>query len=456
MACAISGSAAADPHPHPAAGEHARASADAADLNAFLLRAKSAVDSRGSARVALVLGNEAADFDSMACAIAYAACADSERARRTISEGDDETGALVFAPVVGVPRDDFPLRGDAAAAFPELGVDVDRLIFSDEIDVGALADAGRLAGVVLVDHNALAGANVSDPRILASVGVVLDHHEDERAYPANALAEVAPVGSCATLVAEAARGKLKLGGGTIGDAHRELYPFRDGRDALEGRVVIASLLLSAILLDTQNLDASAARATDRDAAQLSALASIAGVRTPEAIAERYEALKRARFDQSRLGARDLLRRDYKQWRMGATEIGVASFGVPLRDLEARHAGAGDVRAACARFADERGVDALVLMSAFDDPRRGGAFRRELAMAARDGDARDATEAALRALASGALGEALGGLTPIAGGAGFGEGMAFEQGDPRGSRKKAQPAMLAFFRARETAGEDAPP
>ena len=134
-------------------------------------------------------------------AIAYAACADSERARRTISEGDDETGALVFAPVVGVPRDDFPLRGDAAAAFPELGVDVDRLIFSDEIDVGALADAGRLAGVVLVDHNALAGANVSDPRILASVGVVLDHHEDERAYPANALAEVAPVGSCATLVA---------------------------------------------------------------------------------------------------------------------------------------------------------------------------------------------------------------------------------------------------------------
>ena len=96
------------------------------------------------------------------------------------------------------------------------------------------------------------------------------------------------------------------------------------------------------------------------------------------------------------------------------------------------------------------------MSAFDDPRRGGAFRRELAMAARDGDARDATEAALRALASGALGEALGGLTPIAGGAGFGEGMAFEQGDPRGSRKKAQPAMLAFFRARETAGEDAPP
>ena len=128
----------------------------------------------------------------------------------------------------------------------------------------------------------------------------------------------------------------------------------------------AALLLGAVLLDTQNLDASATRVHDRDRAVVPRLASLAGCGGDAA--DRFHAeLKRRRLDQSLLSPRDLLRRDYKQWRFvpraggsatRAWDVGVASFGVPLAEM-ARDAAAA--KRACAAFAREKRVDALALM-----------------------------------------------------------------------------------------------
>jgi hypothetical protein len=191
----------------------------------------------------------------------------------------------------------------------------------------------------------------------------------------------------------------------------------------------------------------------RDEAIAPILASLSSTGDPASF---HDELKRRRFDQSGLSPRDLLRRDYKQWRFVGAEneawdVGVASFGVPLGNM------AGDARAirdACESFARERSVDALALMCAFDDEDEKRAFRRQFAICFFDktGDSDDVRFICASPLQArlvepgGALSVALGGLEPVADETArdaFG-GFAFEQGDPKGSRKKAQPALAAFF------------
>ena len=148
---------------------------------------------------------------------------------------------------------------------------------------------------------------------------------------------------------------------------------------------------------------------------------------------------------------------------------MASFGVPLGEMASD---ARAIRDACAAFARDKGVDALFLMCAFDDETTTTpsekTFRRQFAVAFFDADAegkgasiyhnsappRDDALVALSARMfepGGVLPVALGGLEPVADATAldaFG-GFAFEQGDPTRSRKKAQPALAAFF-------EGAPP
>jgi exopolyphosphatase len=384
-------------------------------LNAFL-RASRAALADPNASVALVMGNEAADLDSMACAVslAYAAANGSGRG----------VGSVSFVAMIAVPREDFALRTDAAWLFRDVGVDISALVFSDEVDPLALRDAGRLKSVTLVDHNRAAAAYES---VVHLVDVVVDHHEDEGKYPSTASTTIAPVGSCATLVTEAMDGSFRRSG------------------ALNGEGPLARLLAGAVALDTQNLDFVASRATERDAAALARLAPLAGLPAAADVSSFYETLKRRRFDQAGLSPRDLLRRDYKQWDMGGWIVGIASFGVPL----AKMGDPDDVAAACDAFAEERGLDILALMSGFDDDARGGAFARQLAMRAAPG-APEGTGRVLREMAEEAMRDALGGLTAFEGAGAFEDGVAFRQGDPKGSRKKVQPVMLAYLEARPKA------
>ena len=389
-------------------------------LNAFLRASRASLREDPNASVALVMGNEAADLDSMACAVSYAYAASRDASRRR----DGGVDSVAFVAVIAVPREDFALRTDAAWLFRDAGVDVAALVFADEVDPVALRDAGRLKGVTLVDHNRAAAAYES---VVHLVGAIVDHHEDEGKYPSTASTTIATVGSCATLVTEALDGSFRRGG------------------ALNGEGPLARLLAGAVALDTQNLDFSASRATERDAAALARLAPLAGLSSSADVDAFYETLKRRRFDQAGLSPRDLLRRDYKQWDMGGWIVGIASFGVPLTKM----GDPNDVAGACDASAAERGLDILALMSAFDDDENGGAFARQLAMRAAPGAPRG-TDQVLREMAETTMRDALGGLTALEGAGAFEDGEAFRQGDPKGSRKKVQPVMLAYLEARPKA------
>ena len=85
----------------------------------------------------------------------------------------------------------------------------------------------------------------------------------------------------------------------------------------------------------------------------------------------------ARHDQNSLSCAQLLAKDYKQWTMDGYEIGIASFGVRFQDLIARLC-AASVDAECDAFAAARGVDALFMMSSFEDVDAGGSFARQIA------------------------------------------------------------------------------
>lgn len=150
-------------------------------LNAFLRASKSAaVSSEHSApELVLVIGNEAADLDSMVCALSYALAVSAEMRKK--GSNTEPAVAVTVVPIISVPREDFALRTDAVWLFSHLGVDLDALVFSDDLDPLALDVAGRLSELILVDHNVPATPFRS---LIPKVTRVVDHHEDESKYPA--------------------------------------------------------------------------------------------------------------------------------------------------------------------------------------------------------------------------------------------------------------------------------
>ena len=128
---------------------HAASAGGGAMLNSSLHAGRAAL--AGSGPLTLVLGNEAADMDSIACAVAFAALL---RAR-----GDD--GACA---VVGVPREDLRLRAEVAWLLEREQVDVAAMVFSDDAELGALKAAGRLKRAVLVGARSGAAASRSASR----------------------------------------------------------------------------------------------------------------------------------------------------------------------------------------------------------------------------------------------------------------------------------------------------
>lgn len=306
----------------PAGALVAAARRDAPALNARLAAAQERLlgaggdsSSEGGGALQLALCNEACDLDGIACALTYA----------LEVGGDNEC-----APVLNIGRADLPLRGEAAWLLESIGVDVATLTFADDVDVVALATDARAessVSVALLDHNSPAAHQEG---LAAAVDAVVDHHDDAGRFTAASPRVVAPVGSCATLVAELLLAAADSGG-------------VDHLGGLNGALRL--LLLSAVLVDTANLDASVGRATERDAQAATLLCAPffgEGADGSEDVGEKEEeaafcaalfgALTEAKYDQSALGVAELLRKDYKQWdAQGGVRVGIAGFGVSLQD-----------------------------------------------------------------------------------------------------------------------------
>jgi exopolyphosphatase len=358
-------------------------------LTRYLETAREAAN-RGET-VRFVIGNESADLDSMASAVAYGYYA-------TVASGDNSAPC---APLVNIPRADYKLRTEATFLFSAVGIEPEMLTFVDEIDLAALAGKDELL-LALVDHNVLAA---SQQGLAGSVSGVVDHHQDEGGFAEARPRIVEPVGSACTLVAEL----------LLSNAPAAVEPG------------LAELLLGTILLDTVNLDPEAKRATGKDHAIAARLQAICGAE-PAAL---FERLQFEKFNVASLDTPDLLRKDYKQYQMGPVRCGMASVLLPVSRWLAKDPGLGESMAA---FAARNGLDLLLAMNAYTDPE----FRRELVVWASEPELRDRV---LGFLAASDLG-----LSPIDAAPAAGEpGIAmFSQANAAYSRKKLQPLVQQFL------------
>ena len=279
-------------------------------------------------QVTIVMGNEAADLDSIVSAVTYAWFL-------KITDIDGK-----YFPLINIPRADFKLRTEAVYLFTEAGVSIDNLLFSEDVDLDKLK-AGSNLKLILVDHNKLAASQTGLETVITGI---IDHHADEEAYPPATVTDIRPVGSCATIVAESF--------------------LKDQKDSIDSS--LGSLLLGTILLDTVNLDPEAGRVTDDDSKAAKAIIDIAGLDSKKL----FDKLQFEKFNVFSLGSYDLLRKDYKEWQMGSVKLGIGSVLLPARDWAAKDP---DLIGELDRYFKERKLDILLSMNSF----RSSEFTRQL-------------------------------------------------------------------------------
>lgn len=301
------------------------------ELNHYLVESKT--DIRFKPIDYLVMGNEAADLDSMASAIAYAYLMAARKKNKTI------------VPVMPILRADFKLRSEAVYVFGQAGIDLNSLVFLDDMDFKEVMK--RVTGLVLVDHNKLSALCETHGD---KVAIILDHHKDENLYPHAARKVIEPVGSTATLVGE----DLIARQPDLIDDH------------------LALLLCGTILLDTVNLDPEAGRTTPRDR-------KIAGILMKSCPLEQndyFDQVQKSKFDTGGLGTLDLLRKDYKEFHFNEIRCGIASVLFPMTQWGKKD---GELCLGFESYVQRRSLDLLLSMNAYTDQ----GFTRDLAVYCKD-------------------------------------------------------------------------
>ncbi|TPX70342.1 inorganic diphosphatase [Spizellomyces sp. 'palustris'] len=343
-------------------------------FSSFLENAKATVK-LPKRSVTLVLGNEAADLDSVVSSLAYAFLRHTNDV-----PPNTQTNRPTYIPVVAIPRADFPLRTECTFALRDAFPTVDfqmALTFLDDINLDDLAETTDLS-LVLVDHNRL---SPSLEKFAGHVTGVLDHHKDEGCNLEANPRMIAPVGSATTLIVEEWAKYLTVNG--------TVQP-----NVLEPE--LARLLLGPILLDTVNLQVEYGRTTERDKQAVEFLLPfVRGAKMSDEdnrafVDQLYNGLHKAKFSVSNLTSYDLLRKDYKEWIIGPFRLGISSIswhvgsenGWAVRDGNGNEkAGLMQLRASCHRFAQEKQLDCHLLLTAFDysmeNPTSARGFEREL-------------------------------------------------------------------------------
>ncbi|KAF0700936.1 Aste57867_8546 [Aphanomyces stellatus] len=286
--------------------------AHAETLNAFLRASRTAALSKHFQRLHVVMGNEACDADSMVSSLVHAFVADEKKSTTP-------SASTVFLPVMSVNRDQFSLRCEVDSLFRAAHIDLDALVFQDEIDLAAV-HASKQLDLTLTDHNKLKRGFAS---LDSSVVAIIDHHEDlgchehvsgpERniAFVRNDKGGEVLAGSCCTLIAEGIPAPTPLA---------------------------ATLLIAIILLDNMNMDAKMKKGTPRDAAALAALEPLSLV--PRQTLYDYlvfEKFNPANWD--RFTFANCLAYDYKQFESTGVSYGCSSI---LVDLPTFWAKGGDI------------------------------------------------------------------------------------------------------------------
>lgn len=288
---------------------------------------KSCRPTRATEPVHIILGNEGADLDSVACALALSYA----KTHKTL-------------PIINIKRADLRLRRDVLHALQLVEVDVENLCFIDDPHVH-LEDAPV---ITLVDHNALAPHQMHlSPKITA----IFDHHVDENQFRNATPRHIVPSKSCATIITE-----LIL--------PTEHSPLSDSADVDAGvPLSVSLLLLFAILLDSHNMSHPPCGEISSDKAAIEMLLKHAGM----SAADRdvlFNQLYSARIDVIGFTALDLMRKDVKMIEIDSTTLAICSIPISFPDLLVRSE--NELAAAVRDFAAACHVDCVVLMLAYSE------------------------------------------------------------------------------------------
>ncbi|KIY68137.1 DHH phosphoesterase [Cylindrobasidium torrendii FP15055 ss-10] len=278
----------------------------------------------------MVMGNEAGDLDSVASAIAY-------------SWITAQTQPSI--PFIQIRRDDLVLRPENLYALGLAGVNSpqDQLLLPDDVPT---ISATKFA---LVDHNRLGPQFVSNKSV---VQAIIDHHDDEQQHLSASPRIVAPAGSCAAHVAMLAPDSLP----------RE----------------IATLLLSAILVDTNGLKPGG-KATKIDLDAVTRLLPMVEIVSTQALHEDVSIqslstkLSEEKLRLTHLTPRDHLRRDYKEYNLSLawhTETPTILAGLSTVPLALKEwATDGKLLTEGTAYMEERGLTVLGVLTSFHQQKK---------------------------------------------------------------------------------------
>ena len=305
-----------------------------------------------------VLNCGSKDLDSIASSIAYAWFA-------TVAK------KLNVVPLIQTPRPDLGLRAENLDAFSRSGfVDVS----NDPTKLDALCIDDLPASLPfpshkfsLVDHNRL-GSYFTKNNPNATVVSVVDHHADEELYKDTADPRIitVPTGSCTSLIANLIHSQSPAGVAIIPE--------------------LATFLICGIVIDTNGLKPGGkAENTDRQAMAYLLPRSTFAPEIPSSIVDDDPGadfhdipvlkdltgeLKTKKDNVSRLGTRDLLRRDYKEetltpsWAKGSQiKIGLSSVPLGFKNWIPRDKHFHDT---VEGWIKERQITTLAVLTSFSD------------------------------------------------------------------------------------------
>ncbi|WFD00362.1 exopolyphosphatase [Malassezia yamatoensis] len=277
-----------------------------------------------------VVGNEAGDLDSLACAIGYAYFS------HVLSPQEPR-----WIPVLQTSRQDLALRPENLLVLHRCHIQPEDLFCVDDIP-----KLNAQSIVTLVDHNKATNLFAD-----AKVERIIDHHMDEGVHN-EAIERIImrpdQAGSCSSILT----------------TH---FASRLSKDSVVP-AALADLLLSALLIDTENFSETVGRAKEVDYAARAFLAARSNYVSSEAQRKYYQEISQAQRDISNLSIAHKLKRDYKQFDLPGQNntvwhIGASSTVEPIKVL-AEH---GDLLLKeLAAFANERQLDVLVVLAAFQD------------------------------------------------------------------------------------------
>lgn len=268
----------------------------------------------------VALGNVSGDMDSVVCSILLGyyltykqGFYEEEKDEVDPESITDERCSKFCMPLLNMAQSDIEARSEILHHFDQVGVNKHELPATDIIDLKHYADLDKL-GVNLVDHN---HPDCTQEFLQGYVERIYDHHSEKKTtYPKLVEKDVRFCGSAGSLVA-----KLIL-------------EDSDWKDTLLDKD-IAFFASAPILIDTVNFKEKmrGKKWDEVDKEIFDSLKEIAGDHIPDNYFDTLYDMKTDVQTNINLGLHLLLRKDYKNYMMGETKMGISTIFISLDVVE---------------------------------------------------------------------------------------------------------------------------